>query len=71
VGADLFQVAVATPAGLRERREKGRFVGLVVGEFNPQLVEEAIQGFVAGCEAPNWEGVVERLRERMRWEYAS
>ncbi len=70
-GADLFQVAVATPAGLRERRKKGRFTGLVVDRFESQLVETAIQAFVASCETSNWEGVVERLRQRMRWEYGA
>jgi hypothetical protein len=68
-GADLFQVAVATPAGLQERRDKRRFVGLVVDRFELRLVAEAIRAFVAASEALSWEGVVEQLRARMRWEY--
>jgi hypothetical protein len=69
IGTDLFQVAVATPAGLRERQDKGRFVGLVIDRFEPHLVQEAIRAFVSASEALTWEGVVERLRLRMRWEY--
>jgi hypothetical protein len=67
--ADLFQVVVATPAGLRERCPKNRFLGLVVDRFEPRLVEEAIRAFVATAEGPDWEGVVERLSASMRWEY--
>jgi Immunity protein 8 len=68
-GADLFQVAVATPLGLRERRTKGKFAGLVVDRFEPRLVEQAIREFVAGSDALTWDGVVDLLRARMRWEY--
>src|SRR5262249_45653058 len=46
-GADLFQVVVATPGGLKARRHKSKFVGLVVGVFEPQIVEQTIQDFVA------------------------
>src|SRR5262245_3472027 len=46
-GADLFQVVVATAAGLKARRHKSKFVGLVVGVFQPHNIEQAIQDFVA------------------------
>src|SRR4051794_11871637 len=69
LGADLFQVVVATPTGIRQRQEKGRFVGLVVDRFEPKLVETAIRDFVASCKALTWSGVVDSLRTRMRWEY--
>ncbi len=69
VGADLFQVAVATRMGVRQRRKKGKFIGLVVDRFEPKLVEAAIGDFVASCKAPTWAGVVDLLRMRMRWEY--
>ena len=68
-GADNFQVAVATPLGLRERRRKDKFIGLVVERFEPEQVESAIRGFVTGCQAPTWAGVVELLRASMLWEY--
>jgi hypothetical protein len=69
VGADLFQVVVATPTAIRQRREKGRFVGLVVDRFEPKLVETAIREFVASCKALTWSGVLDLLRTRMQWEY--
>jgi Immunity protein 8 len=68
-GTNLFQVAVATPAGLRERRRNGRFVGLVVDRFEPRRVEEAIRSFVEAAEGPDWDGIVRRLSASMRWEY--
>jgi hypothetical protein len=68
-GADNFQVAVASPAALRIRSHKGKFVGLEVDRFEPELVERAIQEFVASCDALTWEGAVELLQTRMRWEY--
>lgn len=69
LGADTFQVAVATLAGRRERQGKCRFVGLLVERFDPHLVEQAIREFVADSEALTWEGVVQQLQVRMRWEY--
>lgn len=68
-GADLFQVAVATPLGLKDRRTKGKFVGLVVDRFEPSIVESAIRDFVAQSQALTWQGIVELLRVKMRWEY--
>jgi hypothetical protein len=68
-GADLFQVAVATPLGMKERRIKGKFVGLVVDRFEPSMVEKAIREFVANSQALTWQGIVEILRAKMRWEY--
>jgi hypothetical protein len=40
------------------------------GKFEPAAVERAIREFVAATQAPTWEGVVGRPRERMVWEYA-
>ena len=68
-GCDYFQVAVATPFGLKERRQKGKFAGLMVERFEPKLVEAAIFDFVDQARAPTWQGIVELLRKRMLWEY--
>jgi hypothetical protein len=68
-GADLFQVAVATPLGVKQRRTKDKFVGLVIDRFEPLLVERAIREFVASTQALKWEGIVDLLRTKMRWEY--
>jgi hypothetical protein len=69
-GADLFQVAVATSGGLKARRHKTKFVGLIVDVFEPRDIERAIQNFVASIEAPTWEAIVEHLQPTMHWEFA-
>jgi hypothetical protein len=69
VGADLFQIAIASYRGLNARQHKSKFVGLMVNEFDPQVIEQTIQNFVASIEAPTWEAIVEQLRSRMRWEF--
>jgi hypothetical protein len=68
-GADLFQVAIATSRGLKARRHKTKFVGLVVDEFDPRVIEQTIQEFVASIEAPTWEAIVEQLQTTMQWEF--
>lgn len=68
-GADSFQVAVATPQGLKQRRSKTPFVGLVVPTFTPETVEDTIRAFVAGVEAPTWRGIAEQLAPTMRWQF--
>jgi hypothetical protein len=69
-GSELFQVAVATYRGLSARRQNKKFVGLVVDDFNPARIEQAIQKHVAGVHANTWEDIAERLGPVMRWEYA-
>ncbi len=54
-GADLFQVAVATYRGLEARRRKAKFVGLIVGDFAPAQIEQAIRDHVASAQAATWE----------------
>jgi hypothetical protein len=68
-GAELFQVAVATPKGLLHGRRLGKDRALVVPRFEPAAVERAIRDFVSACDAPTWAGIVDLLRTRMRWEY--
>jgi len=68
-GADLYQIAVATPLGIKKHVSKARFVGLVVDRFEPPVIEQAIREFVAGSQARTWQGVVNLLRAKMRWEY--
>ncbi len=69
-GTDLFQVAVATSRGLKARRRKAKFVGLIVGDFAPAQIEQAIRDHVASVRATTWEGIVHGLSPVMRWEYA-
>jgi hypothetical protein len=68
-GSSLFQVVVGTAIGIRERRHKQEFVGLVVERMEPTIIEHAIRAFVASGEAPLWELLVEQLRVNMHWEF--
>jgi hypothetical protein len=67
--ADRFQVAVATSGGLKARRHKTKFVGLMVDVFEPRVIEQKIEEFVASIEAPTWEAIVEQLQPTMQWEF--
>ena len=69
-GSNYFQVAVATPAGIKKRRDKKRpFVGLVVDRFDPPAVEQTIRDFVASAEGLTWDAIVKHLRRKLLWEY--
>jgi hypothetical protein len=68
-GADSFQVAVASPRGLRRSGAVGKDRALVVRQFVPEEVERAIREFVSVCEAYTWADIVNLLRTRMDWEY--
>ncbi len=69
--ADLFQVVVATPQGLKERRRDTPFVGIVVSTFVPAVIEQAICDTVAKVEADAWQDIVAQLQLTMRWEYTA
>src|ERR1043166_9742146 len=58
-GTNYFQVEVATPLGINERRDKKKFIGLVVDYFEPELVERAIRDFVANSQALTWQGIID------------
>ena len=67
---DLFQVAVATPQGISGRRDRRRFVGLVVDRFESAEIERVIREFVASIEGLCEQEVAERLGRVMHWESA-
>jgi hypothetical protein len=66
---DLFQVCVATARGIKERRLREKFVGLVVPTFEPTIVENVIREFVVAVEGPSWEVIATELGKLGRWEY--
>jgi hypothetical protein len=68
-GSDLFQVAVATRRGINARRHKTKFAGLVVDDFTPARIEQAICDHVASVHAETWEEIARGLGPAMRWEY--
>ena len=67
---DIFQVCVATPLAIRDRRiKRPPFKGLVLDRFAMNSAKRLIRNHVASKSAPTWEGLVEQLRETMSWEY--
>jgi hypothetical protein len=66
---DLFQVCVATARGIKARRTRGKFVGLVVPTFDAATVEKAIREYVASAEGASWEALAAELGKLMWWEY--
>jgi len=68
-GSDLFQVAVATRRGINARRQKTKFIGLIVDAFTPAQIEQAIRDHVATIRATTWEEIARGLGPTMQWEY--
>jgi len=70
--ADSFQVAVATPVGVKTKRKRanGRFRGIVVDEWCGAAVRNAIVDYVAAIHADSWEAIVEQLQADFHWEYS-
>ena len=67
--SDLFQVAVATHRGINARRSKTKFVGLVVDDFTPAQIEQAIRDHVESVHSTTWEEIARGLGPAMQWEY--
>lgn len=73
-GADLFQVVIATPEGLRRRGAARNGViekraTLVISELSWKTVHRAVADIVAACTAPTWNESVLKLQRYFRWEY--
>jgi hypothetical protein len=74
VGADLFQVVVATPEALRANsktttniiRERST---LVVSNYDWQETQKTIESIVRKCEAENWIISTLNLQRYFKWEY--
>jgi len=69
-GGTDFQVHVATPASIgRIKQSLGRFQGLIVDEFTPANVEQAIRTAVREASGLTFYDGLDRLRQLMFWEY--
>ena len=73
--ADIFQVVIATPEGLRrildtyrDFHEFGRF-RIIVKQYNWQKTEEIIRERVASSQRESWEESVALLCRYFGWEY--
>jgi hypothetical protein len=76
VGADDFQVCVATPAGLKSQlgrrsrpRGSGEVKAIVVQEYSWNAVLNAIEERLDACRGHHWGEVQEKLRAHFNWEY--
>lgn len=73
-GADLFQVVVATPEGLRARAAgqegviEDRAI-IVVSDFSWPDLERRLTQIVASCNGFSWSDAVQKLQRYFRWEY--
>ncbi|HVV50847.1 MAG TPA: Imm8 family immunity protein [Polyangia bacterium] len=70
--ADLFQILVATPEGLRSRGQ-GDVISeralLVVSKFSWKLVHSTLSRIVNRCAKKNWIDSVSSLQRYFEWEY--
>lgn len=74
-GADIYEVVIATPEGLRrildtyrDFHEFGRF-RIIVKQYNWQKIEEIIRERVASSQRESWEKSVALLCRYFGWEY--
>src|SRR5262245_56714835 len=74
--ADVFQVCVATPAGLKAplgRRLKPRGSAksppIVLQEYSWSALQEAIRHRLEACAGRDWLEIQEKLRRQFDWEY--
>lgn len=69
VGANDFQLCVATPRSVGRVKQSGSEPGIIVDRFDAATVRKAIYERVTSIEGLSWEEIVEQLRKFMRWEY--
>ncbi len=76
--ADLFQIVVATPEGLRKHQEThadalGEVLSeramLVVSDYSWPRVRRTLKDIVKRCEGADWTESVARLQRYFEWEY--
>ena len=67
---ELYYVNVATATAVgRLKQEHGHFKGLIVDQFVPDLVVQAIDNYVSQITAISWEEIRDHLQKVMTWEY--
>jgi hypothetical protein len=71
-GADIFQLMIATPEGLR-RHAGGEVIAeralVVVSDFSWAQVRKTLGAIVDRCAANDWSESVLRLQRYFSWEY--
>lgn len=75
LGADTFNVVVATPEGLSSLAQDDELGALahratiVVREFTWKKVRTVLEGILRQCVAPTWSESVLKLQRYFQWEY--
>lgn len=71
--ADHYQVAVATPAGLKPHRgmraRSGAWQPIVVRPYSWKAVLAEVERRLLSCSGADWHDVNQRLRAQFQWEY--
>ena len=68
-GTEIFQVLVATPAAVsRAKGNRGRFQGIIVESFEPEIIVNTLHEFVSSVTGNNWSEIVDQFRRAMFWE---
>ena len=70
--ADLFQVIVATPEGLRDHATRGVIVdraALVFSDFSWPLLDFTVGQIMQKCRGEDWRECLVKLQRYFRWEY--
>jgi hypothetical protein len=72
-GDNLFYFMIRTPKSLaREVIDSGHIFPrgyIVVTHFDFEIIWNAIAGLCRGLEAPDWEGIAEKLSRYAHWEF--
>ena|SRR6267378_3145967 len=69
-GSEIFQVLVATPAAVsRAKGNRGRFQGIIVESFEPEIIVRILHEYVSSVTGNNWSELVSQFRRSMFWEY--
>jgi|LakMenE01Jun11ns_1017448.scaffolds.fasta_scaffold9907367_2 hypothetical protein len=73
-GADLFQVVISTPEGLRAKAGSGKTIlrvrsTIVVSNYDWNCIRETLELIVRDCEAESWVHTTLRLQRYFKWEY--
>ena len=72
IGADDFQVIVASPEALRKDCRDNAVIGrhyLIVLDYSWEVLERELEKILDVCEADTWERVREKLCRYFLWEY--
>ena len=73
-GADLFQVVIATPEGLRATAKTGNTTirersTIVISFYDWHRIRESLETIIRSCESETWVNSTLQLQRYFKWEY--